>query len=142
MLDPIKVTILTPGVAPHSGLEENGIPASIVTHFLNERGIVVEKTGAYSFLVLFTLGVTKGKAGTLLTELFEFKRLYDRDAPLHEALPRLVDDHPERYGRMTLRTLADELHRALHDAEATVLTEAMYAELPERSLPQPQPTNG
>lgn len=131
MLDPIKVTILTPGVAPHGGLEETGIPASIVSHFLNERGIVVEKTGAYSFLVLFSLGITKGKAGTLLTELYEFKRLYDRDASLREALPRLVHKHPARYGNMTLRGLADELHAALRNAEMTNLSEAMYAELPE-----------
>jgi lysine decarboxylase/arginine decarboxylase len=131
MLDPIKVTVLTPGVAPHGGLEETGIPASVVSHFLNERGIVVEKTGAYSFLVLFSLGITKGKAGTLLTELFEFKRLYDRNARLSEALPRLAKAHPERYGQTTLRELADELHQALRDAEMTGLTEAMYAELPE-----------
>jgi arginine decarboxylase len=131
MLDPIKVTVLTPGVAPHGGLEETGIPAAIVSHFLNERGIVVEKTGAYSFLVLFSLGITKGKAGTLLTELFDFKRLYDRDASLHVALPRLVNNHPDRYSQMTLRGLADELHQALRDAQMTDLSEAMYAELPE-----------
>jgi len=131
MLDPIKVTVLTPGVAPTGTLEDTGIPASIVSHFLNERGIVVEKTGAYSFLVLFSLGITKGKTGTLLSELFEFKRLYDRDVSLREALPRLVGDHPERYSQMTLRGLAAELHRALRDAEITDLTEAMYAELPE-----------
>jgi len=30
---------------------------------------VVEKTGLYSFLVLFSMGITKGKLSTLLTEL-------------------------------------------------------------------------
>ena len=96
-----------------------GIPAALVSRFLDERGIVVEKTGAYSFLVLFSLGITRGKAGTLLSELFEFKRLYDRDAPLSEALPRLVGEHPDRYGQMTLRALGDELHSAMHRTRST-----------------------
>jgi len=131
MLDPIKVTILTPGVNPHGGLAEHGIPAALVSHFLNERGIVVEKTGSYSFLVLFSLGITKGKSGTLLAELLEFKRLYDADVPLQVALPRMVADHPDRYGALTLRGLAEELHAALRRAEVTDLLEAMYAQLPE-----------
>jgi arginine decarboxylase len=131
MLDPIKVTILTPGISADGRLEERGIPAALVSRFLDERGIVVEKTGAYSFLVLFSLGITRGKAGTLLAELFEFKRLYDQDAPLHQALPRLASEHPGRYGSMTLRALADELQAAMLASTMTELTEAMYADLPE-----------
>jgi len=131
MLDPIKVTILTPGVDASGGLAEHGIPAAIVSHFLNERGIVVEKTGSYSFLVLFGLGITKGKAGTLLTELLEFKRLYDANAPLAEVLPRLVAEHPGRYADLTLRGLADDLHSELRSAGMNQLIEAMYDELPE-----------
>ena len=131
MLDPIKVTILTPGISPEGELEQRGIPAALVSRFLDERGIVVEKTGAYSFLVLFSLGITHGKAGTLLAELFEFKRLYDRDAPLTEALPRLVAEHPERYRAMSLVALADELQDAMRDSGMTELTEGMYAQLPE-----------
>jgi lysine decarboxylase/arginine decarboxylase len=131
MLDPIKVTILTPGVASDGSLDDRGIPAALVSHFLNERGIVVEKTGSYSFLVLFSFGITKGKSGTLLTELLEFKRLYDTDAPIAEALPRLAAEHTHRYGDMTLRGLADELHTAMRSAEMTDLVEAMYSERPE-----------
>ncbi|HTU96653.1 MAG TPA: Orn/Lys/Arg decarboxylase N-terminal domain-containing protein [Solirubrobacteraceae bacterium] len=131
MLDPIKVTILTPGVEPLTGLATHGIPAAVVTHFLNERGIVVEKTGAYSFLVLFSLGITKGKSGTLLAELLEFKRLYDAGARLTEAMPRLVSYDPARYGAMTLRELSDELHAQLRKMQITQLNEAMYSEIPE-----------
>ncbi len=131
MLDPIKVTILTPGISPEGELQQRGIPAALVSRFLDERGIVIEKTGAYSFLVLFSLGITHGKAGTLLAELFDFKRLYDRDAPLTEALPRLVSEHPERYEKMTLRALADELQSAMRKSDMTELTEGMYAQLPD-----------
>ncbi len=131
MLDPIKVTILTPGIDGSGKLGEHGIPAALVSRFLDERGIVVEKTGSYSFLVLFSLGITRGKAGTLLSELFEFKRLYDRDAPLSEALPRLVGEHPDRYGQTTLRALGDELHSAMHENTINVLIDEMYDDLPE-----------
>lgn len=95
---------------------------------------MVEKTGAYSFLVLFSLGVTRGKAGTLLAALFEFKRSYDDDVPLSETLPRLVAEHPDRYGRQTLHGLGDELQAALLQSDLTELTEAMYAELPQPVL--------
>ncbi len=131
LLDPIKVTILTPGIAPTGALEEHGVPAALVSRFLDERGIVVEKTGSYSFLVLFSLGITRGKAGTLLAELFELKRLYDRDAPLREALPRLVAEHPGRYGEMSLRALGDELHVAMRENEMNELIDEMYETLPE-----------
>ncbi len=134
MLDPIKVTILTPGITAEGKLEEHGIPAMLVSRFLDEHGIVVEKTGAYSFLVLFSLGITRGKAGTLLSELFEFKRLYDQDAPLTQALPRLVSEQPDRYGQYTLRALADELQGALLESDLTKLTETMYADLPQPVL--------
>ena len=45
MLDPIKVTLLTPGLGKGAKLGKTGIPASVVTKYLWERGLVVEKTG-------------------------------------------------------------------------------------------------
>ncbi|WP_249019175.1 Orn/Lys/Arg decarboxylase N-terminal domain-containing protein [Conexibacter sp. S30A1] len=131
LLDPLKVTILTPGVQESGRMAEHGIPAALLSRFLDERGIVVEKTGSYSLLVLFSLGITKGKWGTLLAELLEFKRLYDSGAQLAEAMPQLVAAHPQRYGRMTLRGLADALHAEMRAAAVTELQGAMYAELPE-----------
>jgi arginine/lysine/ornithine decarboxylase len=131
LLDPLKVTILTPGVQEDGRMAPHGIPATLVSRFLDERGIVVEKTGSYSLLVLFTLGITKGKWGTLLAELLEFKRLYDAGAPLGEAMPQLVAAHPQRYGQMTLRGLADALHAEMRQAAVSELQGAMYAELPE-----------
>ncbi len=56
MLDPIKVTILTPGIGTDGKMTPFGIPASIVSRFLISEGVVVEKTGFYSFLILFSLG--------------------------------------------------------------------------------------
>lgn len=59
LLDPIKVTILTPGGNVDGSI--CGIPAAIVTKFLDKRGIQVEKTGDYSLLFLFSIGVTESK---------------------------------------------------------------------------------
>ncbi len=56
------------------------------------------------------MGITKGKWGTLITELFEFKRLYDENAPLAEVFPDLTDKWPDRYGGMTLQGLVAEMH--------------------------------
>jgi arginine/lysine/ornithine decarboxylase len=67
MLDPIKATIVTPGLNLKGDFAEAGIPASIVTKFLAEHGVVVEKTGLYSFFIMFTIGITKGRWNTQLT---------------------------------------------------------------------------
>ena len=74
MLDPIKVSIVTPGVADKGGLDKTGIPATLVTGYLHYRGVEVEKTTDFTILVLFSIGITKGKWGTLLNGLLEFKR--------------------------------------------------------------------
>ncbi|MFX8601171.1 hypothetical protein ABTL95_19970, partial [Acinetobacter baumannii] len=38
MLDPIKVSIVTPGVADKGGLAATGIPAALVTAYLDQQG--------------------------------------------------------------------------------------------------------
>ena len=106
MLDPIKVSIVTPGVADKGGFEKRGIPASLVTSYLHYRGVEVEKTTDFTILVLFSIGITKGKWGTLLNALLEFKRDYDSNAPLAQALPGLVSNHPDAT-RSSLRVPQD-----------------------------------
>ena len=64
-LDPIKVTVLLPGIK-NDQLDDWGIPATIVEKFLASHGIIVEKTGPYSMLFLFSLGITRAKSMALL----------------------------------------------------------------------------
>ena len=45
LLDPIKCTIITPGLDMSGKFAKTGIPAAIVTKYLVEHGVVVEKTG-------------------------------------------------------------------------------------------------
>ncbi|MGQ3053675.1 MAG: Orn/Lys/Arg decarboxylase N-terminal domain-containing protein [Roseateles sp.] len=125
MLDPIKSTIITPGLDMEGRFAANGIPASVVTKFLVEHGVVVEKTGLYSFFIMFTIGITKGRWNTLLTALQQFKDDYDKNAPLWRILPEFCAKFP-KYERMGLRDLCQAIHRAYAEGDIARLTTDMY----------------
>ncbi len=129
LLDPIKCTLITPGLDLSGKFAKTGIPAAIVTKFLAEHGVVVEKTGLYSFFIMFTIGITKGRWNTLLTALQQFKDDYDRNAPLWRILPEFSAAHP-RYERMGLRDLCQAIHEtyARHDV-ARLVTEMYLSEI-------------
>ncbi|NUQ28074.1 MAG: arginine decarboxylase [Acidobacteriaceae bacterium] len=124
MLDPTKVTILMPGVNAQGVVSDWGIPAAILTEFLDSRRVEIARTGDYTVLVLFSVGTSKGKWGSLLENLFEFKRLYDSEAPLEEALPELVAKYPQRYRNVTLKELSDEMHAAMIELNLPTLVDA------------------
>jgi arginine decarboxylase len=130
MLDPIKVTVTMPGVRDDGSLEAWGIPAAVVVKFLDTRGIVNEKSGDYNILFLFSMGITKGKWGTLITELFEFKRHYDEKTSLEEIFPDLTNAYPERYCGMTLTSLTDEMHTFKKEHRMCELLQEAFSILP------------
>jgi arginine decarboxylase len=134
LVDPIKVTILTPGLSPDGSMQQNGIPAAVVTRFLSQRRIEIEKTGLYSFLVLFSMGITKGKWSTLVTELINFKDLYDANAPLKRVLPALAGAHPEAYEQMGLKDLCEQVHRVYREDNLPRAQKDMYTTLPEMAM--------
>ena len=125
MLDPIKATIITPGLDVDGDFSDSGIPASIVTKYLAEHGVIVEKTGLYSFFIMFTIGITKGRWNTMLTELQQFKDDYDRNQPLWRVLPEFVAQH-SRYEKMGLRDLCDEIHGIYRANDVARVTTEMY----------------
>ena len=130
MLDPIKVSVVTPGVADAGGLEATGIPASLVTAYLHRRGIEVEKTTDFTMLFLFSIGVTKGKWGTLLNGLLEFKRDYDGNAPLTEVLPDIVNASPDAYRHLGIRDLARQMFDQLRETRQTQWQAEAFSTLP------------
>ncbi|KAF0811485.1 Biodegradative arginine decarboxylase [Andreprevotia sp. IGB-42] len=130
MLDPIKVSIVTPGVAPAGGLLPVGIPATVLTAYLDRQGIVVEKTTDFTILFLFSIGVTKGKWGTLVNALLDFKRDYDANASLEQVLPDLIAAHPQRYRGMGLRDLADTMFAAMSELKTTESMSRGFSQLP------------
>jgi arginine decarboxylase len=139
MLDPTKVTILTPGVNAQGVIAEWGIPAAILVEFLDARRVEIARTGDYTVLVLFSVGTSKGKWGSLLENLFEFKRLYDTEATLSEALPDLVEKYPLKYRNVTLKELSDEMHAAMVELRLSAL-EAQACELDTQEVLTPAQT--
>ena len=125
MLDPIKATIITPGLDVDGDFSDSGIPASMVTKYLAEHGVIVEKCGLYSFFIMFTIGITKGRWNTLLTALQQFKDDYDKNQPLWRILPEFAAKYP-RYERTGLRDLCQQIHDAYKLHNVARMTTEMY----------------
>jgi arginine/lysine/ornithine decarboxylase len=128
------VSIVTPGVADKGGLDKRGIPATLVTAYLHRRGVEVEKTTDFMILFLFSIGITKGKWGTLLNALLDFKRDYDTNASLAEVLPDLVTGHADVYGGLGLRDLADRMFATLKETRQTHWLAEAFSTLPEATM--------
>jgi arginine decarboxylase len=134
MLDPTKVTILCPGTDAQGKIAKRGIPGAILSKFLDARRQEIARTGDYTVLILFSVGTTQGKSGTLMETLLAFKRLYDRNASLEEALPELVGAYPQRYGGMTLPQLCDEMHQVMTDLDLQAMANQAGEVLSEQVL--------
>ena len=109
LVDPIKVAIVTPGMSPEGIYEKRGIPAPIVTAYLNERGIIMARTMSHMILFLFSIGITKGKWGTLLSAQLAFRADYERNEPVSRVLPTLYEGHRDTYRAKGLRDLCDDM---------------------------------
>ncbi|HNB79740.1 MAG TPA: arginine/lysine/ornithine decarboxylase [Rhodocyclaceae bacterium] len=125
MLDPIKATLITPGLDVDGDFADTGIPAAIVTRYLSEHGINIEKTGLYSLFIMFTIGITKGRWNTMVTELQQFKDAHDANAQLWRIMPEFVAAHP-RYERTGLRDLSNAIHQFYKENDVARLTTDMY----------------
>ena len=125
MLDPIKSTIVTPGMDLNGKFAKTGIPASIVTKFLTEHGVVVEKTGLYSFFIMFTIGITKGRWNSMLTALQQFKDDYAKNQPMWRILPEFCKAH-RGYEKMGLADLCQHVHELYAKYDIARLTTDMY----------------
>jgi arginine decarboxylase len=125
MLDPIKATVITPGLDVDGDFADWGIPAAIVTKYLAEHGVIVEKCGLYSFFIMFTIGITKGRWNTMVTELQQFKDDYDKNYPLWKVMPDFVAQQP-RYERVGLKDLCQQIHDVYKANDVARLTTEMY----------------
>ncbi|MBK9625818.1 MAG: arginine/lysine/ornithine decarboxylase [Rhodocyclaceae bacterium] len=125
MLDPIKATLIMPGLNVEGDFSEWGIPANILTKYLAEHGIIIEKTGLYSFFIMFTIGITKGRWNTLVTELQQFKDAYDMNQPLWRVMPEFIAKNP-RYERTGLKDLCKGIHDFYRSHDIARLVTQMY----------------
>jgi arginine decarboxylase len=134
MLDPIKFGILCPGMGEDGELAQHGIPGDLVTAYLARLGIVPSRTTDHMVLFLFSIGITKGKWGSLITALLDFKADYDRNAPLEHVVPAVVAAAPRRYARMGLRDLGNQMWDVMRTTRQGHWQAQAYAKLPTPRL--------
>ncbi|HYR37403.1 MAG TPA: arginine decarboxylase [Burkholderiales bacterium] len=134
MLDPIKVSILAPGMGEDGKLEKDGVPAALVNAWFNRFGIVPTRVTDFQVMFLFSIGVTRGKWGTLLTNLLAFKRDYDANRPVAHSLPEIAAQHPARYGSIGMRELGDQLFAYLRENRPGDVLNAAYETLPAADM--------
>lgn len=122
MVDPNKLTLLTPGIDRKTGEYLSfGVPATVVANYLREERIIPEKCDLNSILFLMTPAEDESKLNSLIAKLVKFKNLWDRDAPLYEVLPSLYAAHSERYAGYTLRQVCNEMHDFYRQAKVKEL---------------------
>ena len=134
MLDPVKVSLLTPGMSPDGKMASSGVPAALVSAFLYEKGFVPARCTDFQLMFLFSMGSTRGKWAALLNTLLSFKRLYDSNVPLKEVLPRLTSAFPEEYEKIQLRTLGEKMYDFLRENTPDLLLNNAFSILPEQKL--------
>jgi arginine/lysine/ornithine decarboxylase len=127
MVDPCKLELVTPGFDRRTGEYLRwGIPAAVLARYLRERGIVPEKNDLNTILFLVTPGIETSKAGTLLAALSSFKRLFDANQPLAQALPGLVKAYERRYAEVGLRDLCLSMHDFYRKRDCSGLQKRLF----------------
>lgn len=129
--------MVTPGLSLTGEFAETGIPAAVVTKYLSEHGIIVEKTGLYSFFIMFTIGITKGRWNTMVTELQQFKDAYDANAELWRVMPKFIAAFPA-YENLGLKDLCQSIHSVYREYDVARLTTQMYI---SEMVPAMRPTD-
>jgi len=143
MVDPNKLTLLTPGIDRATGeYLEFGVPATVVANYLRDQHIVNEKCDLNSILFLMTPAEDESKLNTLIAKLVKFKDLWDRDAYCAEVLPTVYAAHHDRYAGYTLRQICHEMHELYREAGIKELQRLCFREssFPEIAM-TPQDAN-
>jgi lysine decarboxylase/arginine decarboxylase len=134
MLDPLKITFTCPGLNIDGSFDEEGIPAVIVTRFLQKRGIVVEKSDYYSWLMLNMIGSSENKHEALISALKEFKQAYDNNLTLAEVFPTEDDPYALLFKNVRLKDHCNEMHQAIRNLGLVEKMQMAYNQLPKQIL--------
>ena len=143
MVDPNKLTLLTPGINRKTGeYLDFGVPATVVANYLRDQRIVNEKCDLNSILFLMTPAEDESKLNTLIAKLVKFKDLWDRDEHVADVLPTLYSAHRDRYADYTLRQICVEMHEFYKKAGVKELQRLCFREssFPEVAM-SPQEAN-
>ncbi|WP_312078974.1 ornithine decarboxylase [Leclercia sp.] len=132
-VDPCKLLLTTPGIDAESGkYTDFGIPATILAHYLREKGIVPEKCDLNSILFLLTPAESAEKMAQLVAMLGQFEQHIEDDTPLADVLPTIWKKYPVRYRDYTIRQLCQEMHDLYVSFDVKDLQKAMFR---KESLP-------
>lgn len=132
-VDPCKLLLTTPGIDAESGeYTDFGIPATILAHYLREKGIVPEKCDLNSILFLLTPAESAEKMAQLVAMLAQFEQHIEDNTPLADVLPTIWNKYPVRYRDYTLRQLCQEMHDLYVSFDVKDLQKAMFR---KESLP-------
>lgn len=134
MLDPIKVSILSPGMGDDGKIRKNGIPAALVSAYLYQEGIVPTRTTDFQIMFLFSMGITKGKWGTLLNTLLNFRTFYEQNTPVSEAMPALAAKYPSVYAKEGMHDLADRMFRHIRENMPDEQLNRAFERLPKMEM--------
>jgi ornithine decarboxylase len=138
MVDPCKLTLLTPGIDRKTGeYLDFGVPATVLANYLREQRVVPEKCDLNSILFLLTPAEDESKLNTLIAKLVKFKNLWDRDAPLGEVLPTVYAQNSARYAGYSVRKVCIEMHDFYRKANIKQLQKLCFRakSFPELAMP-------
>jgi arginine decarboxylase len=85
-------------------------------------------------LFLFSMGVTKGKWGTLINTLLDFKRDYDENVSLAKAMPKVAAAAPDVYAGMGVKDLGDRMWDQMRKSRMAHWEAQAYASLPRPDM--------
>ncbi|MEE4192691.1 MAG: ornithine decarboxylase [Halieaceae bacterium] len=127
MVDPNKLSLLTPGIDRQTGeYLDFGLPATVVANYLREQRVIPEKCDLNSILFLMTPAEDESKMNSLIAKLVRFKELWDRDAPMAEVLPSIAAAHADRYAGYSIRQVCNEMHDFYKNADIKGLQKAVF----------------
>ncbi|NRN98129.1 putative ornithine decarboxylase [Lactobacillus helveticus] len=127
MIDPLKITVRTPGIdVKNAKYEKTGIPGAVVAEFLMENHIIRAKNDLNSLLFLLTPGDSQEELDTLLNAFLKFEQYYYEDALVKDVLPVLYQEYPERYHGYTLKQLCQEMHEYYKENKTFVLQPKLF----------------
>ncbi|MGV8921066.1 MAG: ornithine decarboxylase [Pseudomonas sp.] len=128
-VDPCKLLLTTPGINILSGEYENfGIPASILSYYLRDNGIVPEKSDLNSIVFLLTPALSHTKIKTLVFTLCQFEDHIKKDSLLRDAIPSIYNSDQSRYLHYRLSDLCLEMHLIYTRLNIKKLQREMFCE--------------
>ncbi|MPQ65880.1 MULTISPECIES: ornithine decarboxylase [unclassified Pseudomonas] len=110
-IDPCKLLLTTPGINLSSGeYEDFGVPATILAHYLRDKGVVPEKSDLNSIVFLLTPAVGDAKICTLVSRLREFEFHIKSNSLLIDVVPSVCQEELTRYQDYRVADLCQEMH--------------------------------